>query len=192
MMYSDREILSALNRGTEILSGPPELNDGRWIVVEPIDDMEKAIQPATVDMRLSDEFMWFPSTHGPVDIIERKVSMESASVGGYRLEPGGFVLGSTIERVHLGDRIAAKVEGKSSLGRIGLAIHITAGFIDPGFNGRITLEFANVSSCPIILRQGAYICQVAFYECSSRAIRPYGTKGLGSRYQDQRRVTKIK
>lgn len=183
MMYSDREIIAALNRDSD---------NGRWIRVDPIDDMEKAIQPATIDMRLSDEFMWFPPTHGPVDIIERKVDMESARMGGYRLEPGSFVLGSTIERVHLGDRIAAKVEGKSSLGRIGLAIHITAGFIDPGFNGRITLEFANVSPCPIILRQGAYICQVAFYECSSRAIRPYGTKGLGSRYQDQRRVTKIK
>lgn len=189
MYYSDREILEAMNRGSENFGVG---GDGRWIVINPIEDMEKAIQPASVDLRLGDSFAWFASTHEEIDLFDRKVDMMKSKLDSYLLNPGSFVLGTTMERVVLGDKIVGKVEGKSSLGRIGLAIHITAGFIDPGFDGQITLEFTNVSPCPIRLRPGVYICQMGFQELVSRSMRPYGTKGLGSLYQSQRDVTPIR
>jgi len=184
MYYSDRDILRVLSETDEV--------SGRWIIVDPIDDKEKAIQPASIDLRLGDSFAWFASTHTEIDLHNRNIDMNKEKMDSYLLNPGSFVLGTTMERVVLGDKIVAKVEGKSSLGRIGLAIHITAGFIDPGFDGQITLELTNLSPCPIRLRSGVYICQIAFQECFSRAIRPYGTKGLGSLYQSQRDVTPIR
>lgn len=186
--YSDRDIRRALATWGEDLSGNPA-----WLRIDPVD--LDAIQPASVDLRLGSDFLRFPDWPQIVDLADRKVDMESVSVGkdaSYRLEPGGFVLGTTIERVTLGPKIVGKVEGKSSLGRIGLTAHVTAGFIDPGFNGQITLELFNASPNTILLRPGVFICQIAFFETAIAAERPYGSEGLGSRYQNQDGVQAVK
>jgi dCTP deaminase len=104
---------------------------------------------------------------------------------GYILHPGKFVLGSTIEKVRLGHQLAGRLEGKSSLGRLGLLVHSTAGFIDPGFSGRVTLELSNVATLPIRLRPGMKIGQLGVLRLSSPVLRPYGSAELGSRYQGQ-------
>jgi dCTP deaminase len=101
------------------------------------------------------------------------------------LHPGEFVLGSTLEVVGLADDIVARLEGKSSLGRIGLLIHSTAGFIDPGFRGQVTLELSNVANLPIAIYPGMKIGQVSFYQLSTPAEHPYGSPGAGSKYQGQ-------
>jgi dCTP deaminase len=106
--------------------------------------------------------------------------------GVFMLHPGEFVLGSTLERVALGDDLVARVEGKSSLGRLGLLIHSTAGFVDPGFDGHITLELSNVASLPITLYPGMRIGQVSFMNMTTAADSPYGSGKLGSKYQGQR------
>ena len=112
-------------------------------------------------------------------------------VGGddpFVLHPGEFVLGSTLERVHLPDDVAARLEGKSSLGRLGLLTHSTAGFIDPGFNGHVTLELSNTATMPILLYPGMKIGQLCFFQLSSPAEIPYGSAERGSRYQGQART----
>ncbi|MFV2063059.1 MAG: dCTP deaminase, partial [Chloroflexota bacterium] len=101
------------------------------------------------------------------------------------LNPGEFVLGQTLEWVELPDNVVARLEGKSSLGRLGLLIHSTAGYVDPGWKGTLTLELSNVASLPIALYFGMRIGQISFFEMSSAVERPYGSKGLGSRYQGQ-------
>ncbi len=105
------------------------------------------------------------------------------------LHPGEFVLGATAEVIGLADDIVARLEGKSSLGRIGLLIHSTAGFIDPGFNGQVTLELSNVANLPIAIYPGMKIGQVSFYQLSTPAENPYGSAGAGSKYQGQRGPT---
>jgi dCTP deaminase len=110
----------------------------------------------------------------------------------FELKPGELVLGTTVERIELGPRVCASIEGKSSLGRMGLAVHVTAGFVDPGFRGQITLELFNLSPSTIRLRPGLAVCQVAFSECVTRAVKPYGSPGLGSRYQDQTGAVPVK
>lgn len=107
----------------------------------------------------------------------------------FLIRPGEFILGTTLERVGVCPEIAARVEGKSTLGRLGLIVHSTAGFIDPGFKGNITLEMTNINSRPIILRAGMKICQVAFYRMDSPVETPYGHEKLGSHYQHQNGVT---
>ena len=101
------------------------------------------------------------------------------------LHPGEFVLGSTLERVKLGNDVVARLEGKSSLGRLGLLIHSTAGFIDPGFEGHITLELSNVATLPIAIFPGMKIGQISFYQMTTEAEFPYGSPELGSKYQGQ-------
>ena len=105
------------------------------------------------------------------------------------LQPGDFLLGTTEEYIEICDALAARVEGKSSLGRAGLIPHAAAGFIDPGFKGRITLEISNLAPLPIRLCKGMKIGQIAFLPLSSKAARPYGSKGLGSKYQGQMDAT---
>ena len=163
------------------------------IGIDPI-DADKQVQPASVDLRLGNEFMSYPDEPQTVSIKERKLRMvKHTEKEFYELKPGGFVLGTTIERVTLGPAVAGKVEGKSSLGRIGLMTHVTAGFIDPGFDGQITLELRNVTNnVTIQLVPGAFVCQIAFTELSSAAARPYGSKGLNSRYQHQESVQAAK
>jgi dCTP deaminase len=147
------------------------------------------IQPASIDVRLDRLFRVFHSHgHTHIDPGHKQDGLtELVRVGeeGFTLHPGEFVLGSTIERVTLGPTLAARLEGKSSLGRLGILVHSTAGFIDPGFSGHVTLELSNVNTLPIKLWVGMKIGQLCVFRLSSPADRPYGSVGLGSRYQGQ-------
>lgn len=141
---------------------------GHELMIEPFS--YSRLQPASVDLRLGTVLL------DPVDGTQY--------FGPRDLEPGGFVLGSTVETITLRG-VAARFEGKSSLGRIGLLAHVSAGFIDPGFSGQLTVEIVNLSRAPITLRSGMPIGQVCFYRLDQPPGRMYGDDGLGSHYQDQ-------
>ena len=174
MILSDVDIRQALQQGE--------------IALEPFDLAQ--IQPASVDIRIGPEFLTF-TNHRYDSIDPRECQddlMELVDMGPeapFILHPGEFVLGSTIERVTLGAAHVARLEGKSSLGRLGLLCHATAGWIDPGFRGRVTLELSNVANLPIRIYPGMFIGQLSFARLSSPAERPYGTPGCGSKYQGQ-------
>ncbi len=164
------------------------LAEGR-IAIEPMDAAQ--IQPASVDVRLGDTFLAF-RRHAITDIDPWNTSdelMEPVVVPEgqpFILHPGEFVLGTTFERLTLPNDIVARIEGKSSLGRLGLLIHATAGFVDPGWtNGQITLELSNVAPLPIRLWPGMKIAQFSFVQMDAAAERPYGHPDLGSKYQGQ-------
>lgn len=179
--FSDVDILEALERET---MG----TDGSWIRVEPFEPSQ--LQPASIDLRLGTSFVCFAGG-GIVDMRDRIVPSYPVDLVGkghdsyFELKPQTMILGATVECVSLGSRMWGKIEGKSSMGRMGLVVHVTAGFIDPGFKGQITLELYNLSANAIRLRPGLAICQIAFGQCKSDARRPYGSPGLGSRYQGQ-------
>lgn len=184
--YSDQDIIEALARGANDKEAA-EACGGDWIRVGPLSPEQ--IQPASIDLCLGTEFVCLTAAPS-VDMRDRAVPSYPVSIGAgkdsyFELKPHELVLATTIERVELGPRICAKIEGKSSLGRLGLVVHVTAGFIDPGFRGQLTLELYNIGPSPIRLRPGLAICQVAFGECKTTARKPYGSPGLGSRYQDQ-------
>ncbi|MDD7940734.1 dCTP deaminase [Actinomycetospora lutea] len=152
------------------------------------------LQPSSVDLRLDRHFRTFnnhaythidPATQQ--DDLTRMV--EPASDEAFVLHPGEFVLGSTYEVISLPDDVAGRLEGKSSLGRLGLLTHSTAGFIDPGFSGHVTLELSNVANLPIRLWPGMKVGQLCLFRLSSPAEHPYGSPVYGSRYQDQRGPT---
>ena len=161
----------------------------RRLVIEPLEDNQ--IQPASVDIRLGSTFLAFRRhTSECIDPREMNDSlMEPMTVADDRpfiLHPGEFVLGTTLERLTLPDDIVARVEGKSSLGRLGLLIHATAGFVDAGWtNGQITLELSNVAPLPIKLWPGMKIGQLSFMQMDAPAERPYGHPALNSKYQGQ-------
>nr|WP_276582220.1 dCTP deaminase [Cellulomonas sp. RIT-PI-Y] len=168
-----------------------ELESGR-VVLDPSED--QMVQPSSVDVRLDRFFRLFdnhryamidPATEQPD--LTRMVEVDPDAP--FVLHPGEFVLGSTYEQVTLPDDIAARLEGKSSLGRLGLLTHSTAGFIDPGFSGHVTLELSNVATLPITLWPGMKIGQMCFFRLSSPSERPYGSGATGSRYQGQRGPT---
>ena len=168
-----------------------EIASGR-VAVEPYD--EAMIQPSSIDVRLDRWFRVFenhkypfidPSTEQPE--LTRLIEPEGDEP--FVLHPGEFVLGSTYEVVSLPDDLAGRLEGKSSLGRLGLLTHSTAGFIDPGFSGHVTLELANVANRPILLYPGMKIGQLGLFRLSSPAEHPYGSEKYGSRYQGQRGPT---
>jgi dCTP deaminase len=163
------------------------LASGR-LIVDPI--AEDALQPASVDIRLDRHFRVFRNhRQAYIDIREphdELTELESiADDEPFVLHPGEFVLGSTLERVRLANDIVARVEGKSSLGRLGLLVHATAGYVDPGWDGQLTLELSNVATLPIRLYFGMKIGQLSFQDLSTPADRPYGHPGLKSRYQGQ-------
>src|SRR5690606_10117773 len=152
------------------------------------------VQPSSVDVRLDRFFRVFLNHTMPVIDVKQNLEeltrlVEIDDGGSFILHPGEFVLGSTLERVALPDDLVARVEGKSSLGRLGLLIHSTAGFIDAGFDGHITLELSNVASLPITLYPGMKIGQVSFMQMTTPADVPYGAGALGSKYQGQRGPT---
>lgn len=152
------------------------------------------VQPSSIDVRLDRWFRIFENHRYPhidpsQDQPELTRMVEPVDDEPFILHPGEFVLGSTFERVSLPDDVAARLEGKSSLGRLGLLTHSTAGFIDPGFSGHVTLELSNVATLPIKLWPGMKIGQLCFFALSSPAEQPYGSHGYGSRYQDQRGPT---
>jgi dCTP deaminase len=152
---------------------------------EPTDE---ALQPASIDLHLAGDFLTFPWIRDSID-PECPPEMDRETFSEPRLLLGGeFILGSTVERISLADGIVARLDGKSSLGRLGLAVHSTAGFIDPGFKGNITLELKNLNRYPILLHKGMAIGQICFMRTSTVCLRPYGSKGLGSKYQDSEGV----
>ncbi len=162
------------------------------IVIDPFDDA--AIQPSSVDVRVDSLFRVFRNhTAGVIDVksdmTELTELIDIPRDGVFMLHPGEFVLGSTLETIGVPDDLVARIEGKSSLGRLGLLIHSTAGFIDAGFFGHITLELANVASLPITIYPGMKIGQVSFMRMTSAAEHPYGRGAKGSKYQGQRGPT---
>jgi dCTP deaminase len=170
-----------------------QLAAGR-IVIEPFD--ETLIQPSSIDVRISNLFRVFRNhTRGVIDVkqdmtaLTEMVEIPDDGTQAFMLHPGEFVLGSTLERVAVPDDLVARIEGKSSLGRLGLLIHSTAGFIDAGFDGHVTLELANVASLPITLYPGMKIGQVSFMQMTTPADQPYGKGAKGSKYQGQRGPT---
>lgn len=178
MLLSDRDIRAEL--------------DASRVVLDPYDP--SMIQPSSIDVRLDRFFRLFdnhryphidPSTEQP-DLTRL---VETPPGEPFVLHPGEFVLGATYEQVTLPDDIAARLEGKSSLGRLGLLTHSTAGFIDPGFSGHVTLELSNVATLPIMLWPGMKIGQLCFFRLSTPAENPYGSAVYGSRYQGQRGPT---
>ena len=178
MLLSDRDILD-------------EIDAGR-ITMKPFDPA--MVQPASIDVRLDRYFRVFENHRYPhidpaqaQDDLTREVQAEGDEP--FILHPGEFVLGSTYEEVSLPADLAARVEGKSSLGRLGLLTHATAGFVDPGFSGHVTLELANVATLPIKLYPGMKIGQFCFFRMSSASEHPYGSEKYGSRYQGQRGPT---
>jgi dCTP deaminase len=168
-----------------------EIDKGR-VVLEPFDPA--FVQPSSVDVRMDRFFRVFENHRYPhIDPAEEQPDLtrlvECENGEPFILHPGEFVLGSTYERVTLPDDIAARLEGKSSLGRLGLLTHSTAGWIDPGFSGHVTLELSNVATLPIKLWSGMKIGQLCFFRLSSPAEHPYGSDRAGSRYQGQRGPT---
>ena len=163
------------------------LGEGR-IGIEPYE--EELLQPSSVDVRVDRLFRVFRNSRYP--FIDVKQEMEELTElvevepdEAFILHPGEFVLGSTLERITLPDDLVARLEGKSSLGRLGLLIHSTAGFIDPGWDGHVTLELSNVANLPITIYYGMKIGQLSFVQLSEPAEHPYGTGELGSKYQGQ-------
>lgn len=148
------------------------------------------IQPASVDLTLHDEFFVFDHTVKRIDPKSNKPHTMALLVeNSLDMMPGDFILGTTIERVEIAADLVAQVGGKSSMARLGIAIHVTAGFIDPGFRGQITLEIKNLGILPVRLYPGMKIAQIAFEEMTTPSEKPYGSPGLGSKYQDQQSVT---
>src|SRR3954462_5103911 len=167
------------------------LEEGR-IQIEPYDD--SLLQPSSVDVRVDRLFRVFHNARYPfIDVKQRQEDLtelvEIDRARAFILHPGEFVLGSTLERIVLPDDLVARLEGKSSLGRLGLLIHSTAGFIDPGWDGHVTLELSNVANLPITIYYGMKIGQVSFMQLSEPTSTPYGTSSLGSKYQGQRGPT---
>jgi dCTP deaminase len=177
MILSDDDILARLEAGD--------------LVVDPLDDIDMQVQPASVDLRLGEEFLEFQRANIPCihpnredeisDYVEETVVPEGEE---FVLHPGDFVLGTTKERVAIPDDLVAHVEGRSSLGRLAIVVHATAGLADPGYEGQITLELSNLGTAPVALTPGMRISQLTFTELSSPAARPYGAE-RGSKYQGQ-------
>jgi len=165
-----------------------EIEAGR-IVIDPY--VPEAVQPSSVDLHLDRRFRVFRNSRYPyIDVREEQPELtELVEIGGddpFILHPGEFVLGSTLELVALPDDVVARLEGKSSLGRLGLLIHSTAGYVDPGWEGNLTLELSNVANLPITRYDGMKIGQISFQRLSSPVDVAYGDSRLGSRYRGQR------
>ncbi len=167
------------------------LDEGR-IAIDPFDD--GLVQPSSVDVRVDRFFRVFHNARYPfIDVKEPQEELtelvEIEDETPFILHPGEFVLGSTLERIRLPDDLVARLEGKSSLGRLGLLIHSTAGFIDPGWDGHVTLELSNVANLPITIYYAMKIGQLSFVQMTEPAETPYGADALGSKYQGQRGPT---
>jgi dCTP deaminase len=177
-VLSDRDIRAAIAAGR--------------IKIEPFEEAD--VQPSSVDLHLDSAFRVFRNNRYPfIDVRSPQSDLtELLSVAEdepFVLHQGEFVLGQTLEWVELPDDLVAHLEGKSSLGRLGLLIHSTAGYVDPGWQGKLTLELSNVANLPIALYTGMKIGQISFFRMSSPVDRPYGSRGLGSKYQGQAEPT---
>ena len=181
MVLSDRSIREAID-------------DGR-IGITPFDDA--LVQPSSIDVRVGSFFRVFRNNRRPyIDVRENPEGLteliEMTGDEPFILHPGEFVLGATSEVIRVGNDLVARLEGKSSLGRLGLLIHSTAGFIDPGFEGTITLELSNVANLPITIYPGMKIGQISFLQMTTAADHPYGSGELGSKYKGQLEPTESK
>lgn len=181
VLLSDRDIRSAI--------------DSEQLIIEPY--AQEMIQPSSIDVRLDKFFRVFNnSRYTHIDPKEEMPDLTSLveveEDGAFVLHPGEFVLGATFEKFTLPHHLAGRLEGKSSLGRLGLLTHSTAGFIDPGFSGHITLELSNTANLPIKLYPGMKVGQLALFQMTSPAQAPYGSGALGSKYQGQRGPTPSK
>src|SRR5215213_11291070 len=177
-VLSDRDIRAALQAGR--------------IRIDPFDP--GCLQPSSVDLHLDGDFRVFRNNRYPyIDVRAPQPDLtELVTIEGdapFILHPNEFVLGQTLEWVELPDDLVARLEGKSSLGRLGLLIHSTAGYVDPGWKGTLTLELSNVANLPIALYFGMRIGQISFFRMSSPVERPYGSKELGSNYLGQSEPT---
>jgi dCTP deaminase len=177
-VLSDRDIAAALQAGR--------------IGIEPFDSAD--LQPSSIDLHLDRSFRVFRNNRYPyIDVRIAQPDLTDlitvADDEQFVLHPGEFVLGQTLEWVELPGNLVARLEGKSSLGRLGLLIHSTAGYVDPGWKGKLTLELSNVAKLPIALYFGMKIGQISFLTMSSPVDRPYGSAGLGSKYQGQTEPT---
>ena len=171
-----------------------EIKKGR-IVISPLG--EGCIQPASVDVHLDSKILVFRNSRRPyIDVKESQDGLtdmvEIDDPNPFMLHPGEFVLGSTLENIELPDDLVARLEGKSSLGRLGLLIHSTAGYIDPGWKGNLTLELSNVSNLPVTLYSGMKIGQISYVRLTTAAENLYGSSELGSKYQGQELPTASK
>ena len=178
MLLSDRDLVAEVKAGQ--------------LRLEPFEPA--LVQPSSIDVRLDRWFHTFNNhlyTHidPSIEQDDLTTAVEVDDGQPFVLHPGEFVLASTLEVISLGDELAARIEGKSSLGRLGLLTHSTAGFIDPGFSGHVTLELSNVATLPIKLWPGMKIGQMCFFRLSSASEHPYGSSEYGSRYQGQRGPT---
>ena len=178
MLLSDRDLVSEIKAEN--------------LALEPFEP--ELMQPSSIDVRLDRFFRVFNNhlyTHIDPSIQQDDLTaqVEVADGEAFVLHPGEFVLASTLEVITLGDQLAGRLEGKSSLGRLGLHTHSTAGYIDPGFSGHVTLELSNVANLPITLWPGMKIGQLCLFRLTGPAEHPYGSEVYGSRYQDQRGPT---
>jgi dCTP deaminase len=178
MILSDRDIRAGIA-------------DGK-IGLDPFDPDD--VQPSSVDLRVDRYFRTFHNARYPYIDVKQPMDdltelIEVPDGEAFILHPGEFVLGSTREYVRLPPDLVARLEGKSSLGRLGLLIHSTAGYVDPGFEGHLTLELSNVANLPITIYPDMKIGQISFFSLSSPAEQPYGSAGTGSKYQGQRGPT---
>jgi dCTP deaminase len=174
MILSDRDLRALLESGR--------------LVVDPLG--HNAVQPSSIDLRVGRHFRVFVNNLYPfIDVRQQMEELtrlvETADDQPFILHPGEFVLGTTLERVEIADDIVGRLEGKSSLGRLGLLIHSTAGFVDPGFRGNLTLELSNVANLPITIYPGMKIGQISLFRMTSPAENPYGSGKLQSKYVDQ-------
>jgi len=177
-VLSDRDIRTAVQAGR--------------VRIDPYD--ASCLQPSSVDLHLDREFRVFRNNRYPyIDVRQSQPDLtELLAIDDdepFILHPGEFVLGQTLEWVELPDDLVARLEGKSSLGRLGLLIHSTAGYVDPGWKGNLTLELSNVANLPIALYFGMKIGQISFFQMTSAVERPYGSRDLGSKYQGQSQPT---
>jgi len=168
-----------------------QLAAGRLRIERLSDD---AMQPSSVDLRLDRLFRVFKKTDRPhIDVREpcddctELITVDEGKP--FIIRPGEFVLANTLETITLPDDLVARLDGRSSLGRLGLLVHATAGYVDPGWSGKLTLELSNVSPMPIAIYCGMKICQISFLRLSTPVDRPYGSPGLGSKYQGQQEPT---
>lgn len=178
MILSDRSIRELIASGR--------------LIVEPFD--QRSIQPASIDLHLDRKFLVFRNTRKPFLDVREPVDdvmelIEIPEGDPILVHPKEFVLGSTVERVEIPGDLVARLEGRSSLGRLGIVVHSTAGFIDPGFVGHVTLEISNLANLPIALYPGMRIAQLSFIRMTTPADAPYGARGLRSKYQGQAEPT---
>lgn len=178
MILADSEILRRVGLGL--------------IEIEPFDP--RNVQPSSVDLTLGSEFVQFRMHSDLMTPIDPFVPMEESDVvrfeaDEFALAPGQFALATTVERIQIHRTLVGRLDGKSSLARLGLVVHATAGFVDPGWNGQLTLEIFNFAPRPILLRPGMRIAQISFTEMVGQVQMPYGSMPLGSKYQDQQGAT---